>query len=67
MQATPVHVSLAALGLALGVALAPTSLAYPLDGYEYTGLYRVEAQRLVQVGEASGRKRPPGELLPMEL
>lgn len=41
------------------------ALAYPLDGYEYTGIYRIEAQRLVQTGKAKGKKRPPGELLPL--
>ncbi len=51
------------LGLVASPAAAP---AYPLDGYEYTGLYRVEVQRLVQVGKAKGKKRPPGELLPMD-
>jgi hypothetical protein len=40
--------------------------AYPLDGYESTGIFRLEAQRLVQVGKAKGKKRPPGELLPLE-
>ena len=39
--------------------------AYPLDGYETTGIGRLEAQRLVQEGERPGKKRPPGELLPL--
>ncbi len=46
--------------------IAPGALAYPLDGYDYTGIYRLEAQRLVQIGKAKGKKRPPGELLPLE-
>ncbi|MBW2692935.1 MAG: peptidoglycan-binding protein [Deltaproteobacteria bacterium] len=41
--------------------------AYPLDGYEKTGIGRVEAQRLVQIGEKPGKKRPSGELLPLEM
>ena len=41
--------------------------AYPLDGYESTGIARLEAQRLIQVGKADGEKRPPGELLPLEM
>jgi hypothetical protein len=39
--------------------------AYPLDGYEKTGVGRLEAQRLVQIGEKPGKKRPSGELLPL--
>ena len=39
--------------------------AYPLDGYEKTGIGRLEAQRLVQIGEMPGKKRPSGELLPL--
>ena len=58
----------ATLSTAFAIALAPaeSALAYPLDGYEYTGIFRVEAQRLVQTGQAKGKKRPPGELLPMD-
>ena len=39
--------------------------AYPLDGYESTGIGRLEAQRLVQEGKKPGKKRPSGELLPL--
>jgi len=56
-----------ALGLVLGMlGLGTRAPAYPLDGYEATGIARLEAQRLVQEGVAEGRKRPPGELLPLE-
>jgi hypothetical protein len=50
-----------------GLVLVPTApaRAYPLDGYEYTGIARLEHQRLVQEGKLSGKKRPPGELLPL--
>jgi len=51
---------------ALLIPIAPVAFAYPLDGYEHTGIYRLEAQRLVQTGKAKGKKRPPGELLPMK-
>jgi hypothetical protein len=64
MHSAPLRPLLAALALAL--ALPPSALSYPLDGYEYTGIFRLEAQRLVQIGKAKGRKRPPGELLPMK-
>ena len=40
---------------------------YPLDGYESTGIGRLEAQRLIQVGEMPGKKRPSGELLPLAM
>ena len=41
--------------------------AYPLDGYESTGIGRLEAQRLVQEGKKPGKKRPSGELLPLDM
>ena len=41
--------------------------AYPLDGYESTGIGRLEAQRLVQEGKNPGKKRPSGELLPLDM
>ena len=58
----------AAVLFALAAAFAPgRASAYPLDGYEYTGIHRLEVQRQVQTGQATGgRKRPSGELLPME-
>ncbi len=41
--------------------------AYPLDGYAETGIGRLEAQRLIQIGEMPGGKRPSGELLPLSM
>ena len=41
-----------------------TSYAYPLDGYQDTGIRRVEAARLSVLGEMPGRQQPPGALLP---
>ena len=38
-------------------------LAYPLDGYEETGIRRVEGSRLANEGLAKGGKQPPGALL----
>lgn len=57
-----------ALVLALLAAwLAPgPAAAYPLDGYDYTGITRLEHQRRVQEGKLEGGKRPAGELLPLE-
>jgi hypothetical protein len=37
--------------------------AYPLDGYETTGIRRLLAIRLVQEGKLPGGKQPPGALL----
>lgn len=49
------------------IALAPAlSLCWPLDGYEETGIRRIEASRLAHAGLAPGGKQPPGALLPSE-
>lgn len=54
--------------LTLVLLMAPsTTFAYPLDGYESTGIGRLEAQRLIQIGEMPGGKRPSGELLPLSM
>ena len=47
--------------LALGLLTVPptNAPAYPLDGYDSTGIGRLLAQRMVQEGKVSGRKRPP--------
>jgi hypothetical protein len=47
------------------MALPCIALAYPLDGYETTGIGRLLHQRLVQEGTLRGVKRPSGELLPL--
>ena len=46
------------------LALPGSALAYPLDGYDYTGIKRLDVQRMVQEGKVKGKKRPSGELLP---
>ncbi len=38
---------------------------YPLDGYPYTGIRRLEFYRLAQAGEVSGRQLHSGARLPM--
>jgi hypothetical protein len=38
--------------------------AFPIDGYEETGIRRVEGVRLVEEGTIGGKKQPPGALLP---
>lgn len=40
--------------------------AYPLDGYEETGIRRVEGARLANEGLAEGGTQPPGALLTTE-
>jgi hypothetical protein len=49
-------------------AMSLPVFAYPLDGYENTGILRLEYQRKIQEGEIEGRKRPgSGELLPLDM
>ncbi|RLA43955.1 MAG: hypothetical protein DRR06_10865, partial [Gammaproteobacteria bacterium] len=38
-------------------------MAYPLDGYEETGIRRVEGARLANEGLAKGGSQPPGAML----
>jgi hypothetical protein len=42
---------------------AGAAAAYPLDGYEQTGIRRLEANRLAQQGAIKDVKQPPGALL----
>jgi hypothetical protein len=58
------HVLLAC-ALASIVGSGP-ALGYPLDGYEQTGILRLEAYRLAQDGKVRGRLLPPGARLPSE-
>jgi hypothetical protein len=44
---------------------ASAASAYPLDGYEYTGIRRLDQARRVQTGELTGRVLPAGARLPM--
>ncbi len=57
--------SIASAAVACLLALPTSGLAYPIDGGAYTGIGRLEYQRRVEAGELPGRKRPPGELLPL--
>ena len=55
------------LAAALLLSLAPVQLtAYPLDGYEDTGIRRVEGARRANEGRALGGTQPPGALLTTE-
>jgi hypothetical protein len=57
---------LTAVACLLGVTIAATCGAYPLDGYAYTGIARVEAYRLAMEGKVRAPRQPPGALLPMD-
>jgi len=55
------------LAAAITLLLAPLQLAaYPLDGYEETGIRRVEGARLANEGLAIGGFQPPGAQLSTE-
>ncbi len=61
----PGAVAIAGLLAAVATLGAPPAAAYPLDGHERTGITRLLHQRGIQEGRIPGRKRPPGELLPL--
>ena len=52
--------------LVIGVMLASFSWSYPLDGFAYTGIARLEAYRLAMEGKVRAPKQPPGALLPID-
>jgi len=51
------------VALAAGLAAAGSAHAYPLDGFEETGIRRLEGGRLAQTGAVRDGKQPPGALL----
>ena len=55
---------LAATGAAMLGLLASPALGYSLDGYQETGIRRVEGARLAQEGVIRDGTQPPGALLP---
>ena len=54
------------LGL-VPIVAAPLAVGYPLDVYDSTGISRLLHQRWVQEGKLEGKKRPSGELMPLEM
>lgn len=52
--------------LILLCALPQVALSYPIDGYPYTGIRRLEYYRLAREGEIPGPRYPKGQYLPME-
>lgn len=55
-----------AVALLLWAGIATVSSAYPLSGYERTGIRRLWAYDAIQRGELSGRTLPAGALMPLE-
>ena len=55
----------AALVALLPLLWSAAAPAYPVDGYDYTGIRRLEQARLVESGEVPGRRRQVGQYLPM--
>jgi len=51
-------------GCIIGLTAGSAALAYPVDGYEETGIRRVEAVQLILDGKLSGAKVPLGARLP---
>jgi len=50
----------------LGVMFTAIGWSYPLDGYAYTGIARLEAYRLAMAGKVRAPKQPPGALLSLD-
>ncbi len=55
-------------GIVLGLLslLATVASAYPIDGYDYTGITRLEGYRLAQLGKSNARRLHPGARLSLE-
>lgn len=46
--------------------VSTTAGSYPMDGYDYTGIKRLEQARLTQEGKLAGKPQPSGGTLPLE-
>ena len=55
----------AAVGF-IALTVAATCGAYPLDGYGFTGIARLEGYRLAMEGKVRAPKQPPGALLSLD-
>jgi hypothetical protein len=60
VNSTTCHMALAAL---LVTGATPALQAYPIDGYDDTGIRRIEGVRMVEEGSISGSRQPPGATL----
>ncbi len=59
-------ISVLAAILLSGSMLISTAFGYPIDGYEHTGITRLEGYQLAQEGEVRGRDLPEGAQWPLE-
>ena len=50
----------------IALIVSATCGAYPLDGYGYTGISRLEGYRLAMEGKVRAPKQPPGALLSID-
>ena len=50
----------------MALVVAASCGAYPLDGYGYTGITRLEGYRLAMEGKVRAPKQPPGALLAID-
>ena len=50
----------------IALIIAATCGAYPLDGYGFTGIARLEGYRLAMEGKVRAPKQPPGALLSLD-
>jgi hypothetical protein len=50
----------------IALIVAATCEAYPLDGYGFTGISRLEGYRLAMEGKVRAPKQPPGALLSID-
>jgi hypothetical protein len=50
----------------IALIVAATCDAYPLDGYGYTGISRLEGYRLAMEGKVRAPRQPPGALLSID-
>ena len=62
MSRAPLHSAWRATVAAVGLLLAGAASAYPLDGYEDTGIRRLEGNRLATEGVVRDIKQPPGAM-----
>ena len=59
---TPVAVGVA-FALIVGLLFGADSIAYPIDGYERTGIGRLEVASRIEQGRLKGTRQPAGALL----
>ena len=50
----------------IALIVSATCGAYPLDGYGYTGISRLEGYRLAMEGKVRAPQQPPGALLSID-